>query len=147
MSLVTLYLALDDCDLENGCMRMLRGSHHDGRAAHIVIREGEQTRKEIAPDVIGAFEAVPLELRAGECSLHLPWVIHGSERNRSNRRRAGMPMRYVTGATRVVPVTDENSNPERQPMDALAQVRLVRGHHLSESLTYQPPAGSLTDNR
>jgi len=139
MSLVTLYLALDDCDRENGCMRMLRGSHRNGRVPHTVFREGEQTRKEIAPDVIEAFEAVPLELRAGECSLHLPWVIHGSEGNRSNRRRAGFPMRYVTGATRLVPETDENRNPERQPMDALAQVRLVRGHHLSESLTYRPP--------
>jgi len=140
MSLVTLYLALDDCDRENGCMRMLRGSHVNGPARHEVIREGGNTRKEIAPDVINAFEAVPLELRAGECSLHLPWVIHGSDGNRSDRRRAGMPMRYVTGATRVVPVTDENRNPERQPVDSLAQVRLVRGQHLSESLRYQPRA-------
>jgi len=140
MSLVTLYLALDECDRENGCMRMLRGSHLDGPARHDVIREGGNTRKEIAKDVIDAFESVPLELRAGECSLHLPWVIHGSEENRSNRRRAALPMRYVTGATRVIPVTDENRNPERQPMDPLAQVRLVRGEHLSESLTYRPPA-------
>jgi len=138
MSLVTLYLALDDCDRENGCMRMLRGSHVDGSVRHTVIREGGDTRKEIAPDVIAAFEEIPLELRAGECSLHLPWVIHGSHGNYSNRRRAGLPMRYVTGATRVVPVTDENRNPERQPMDALAQVRLVRGTHLSDSLRYQP---------
>jgi ectoine hydroxylase-related dioxygenase (phytanoyl-CoA dioxygenase family) len=136
MSLVTLYLALDDCDRSNGCMRMLRGSHLDGPARHTVIREGGNTRKEIAADVIDAFEAVPLELRAGECSLHLPWVIHGSEANRSDRRRAGLPMRYVTGATRVVPVTDENRNPERQPIDPLAQVRLVRGTFLSESLRY-----------
>ena len=138
MSLVTLYLALDDCDQENGCMRMLRGSHVNGPVRHTVIREEGRTLKEMDPDVLSSFEEIPLELRAGECSLHLPWVVHGSHGNYSNRRRAGMPMRYVTGATRVVPVTDDNRNPERQPMDALAQVRLVRGTHLSESLTYRP---------
>jgi ectoine hydroxylase-related dioxygenase (phytanoyl-CoA dioxygenase family) len=140
MSLVTAYLALDDCDQENGGMRMLRGSHRDGPARHTVIREDGNIRKEIAADVIDAFEPVPLDLRAGECSLHLPWVIHGSDRNRSNRRRAGMPMRYVTGETRVVPVTDDNRNPEKQPIDPLAQVRLVRGTRLSESLRYRPSA-------
>ena len=140
MSLVTLYLALDDCDRENGCVRMLRGSHLGGPAPHTVIHDQGDTRKEIRPDVIDKFEAVPLELLAGECSLHLPWVIHGSEGNRSPRRRAGMPMRYVTGATRVVPVTDENRNPERQPVDPFDQVRLVRGNHLSESLRRQPSA-------
>ena len=134
MSLVTLYLALDDCDRGNGCMRMLRGSHLNGRAPHTVIHEGENTRKEIPTEVIDTFEAVPLELRAGECSLHLPWVIHGSDANRSDRRRAGLPMRYVTGATRVLPMTDENRNTEKQPIDPFAQVRLVRGNYLSESL-------------
>lgn len=142
MSLVTMYLALDDCDRDNGCMRMLRGSHLGGPARHAVIREGGNTRKEIPQEVIDQFESVPLELRAGECSLHLPWVIHGSPANKSDRRRAGFPMRYVTGDTRVVPVTDENLNPERMGMDPLAQVRLVRGTHLSESLTYRPPTPS-----
>jgi ectoine hydroxylase-related dioxygenase (phytanoyl-CoA dioxygenase family) len=142
MSLVTLYLALDDCDRDNGCMRMLRGSHIDGPAPHEVIREGGNTRKEIAQEVIDRFEAIPLELRAGECSLHLPWIIHGSPANQSTRRRAALPMRYVTGATRVVPATDANLNIERQAVDPLIQVRLVRGTHLDESLTYRPPAGA-----
>ena len=39
MSLVSLFLALDDCDAENGCMRMLPGSHARGRVRHEIIRE------------------------------------------------------------------------------------------------------------
>jgi phytanoyl-CoA hydroxylase len=134
MSLVTLYLALDDCDAGNGCMRMLPGSHKNGLARHDVIHVGDATRKELGRDVVDAYTSVPLELNAGECSLHLPWTIHGSDANRSDRRRAALPMRYISGASRLLPMTDENANTERQPVEATAQVRWVRGQHLSESL-------------
>jgi len=134
MSLVTLYLALDDCDAGNGCMCMLPGSHKNGLARHDVIRDGGTTRKELGRDVIDAYRSVPLVLNAGECSLHLPWTVHGSDANRSDRRRAALPMRYISGASRLLPVNDANLNPERQPVEATAQIRWVRGHHLSESL-------------
>ncbi len=134
MSLVTLYLALDDCDAGNGCMSMLPGSHKNGLARHDVIREGGATRKELGRDVIAAYQPVHLELKAGECSLHLPWTVHGSDANRSDRRRAALQLRFISGASRLLPVNDDNLNPERQPVEATAQVRWVRGQHLSESL-------------
>jgi phytanoyl-CoA hydroxylase len=134
MTLVTLYLALDDCDAGNGCMRMLPGSHKNGLARHDVIREGDATRKELGRDVIDAYQSVPLELKAGECSLHLPWTIHGSDANRSDRRRAALPLRFISGSSRLLSVSDDNLNPERQPVEATAQVRWLRGQHLSESL-------------
>jgi ectoine hydroxylase-related dioxygenase (phytanoyl-CoA dioxygenase family) len=134
MSLVTLYLALDDCSADNGCMCMLPGSHKGGLARHDVIRDGATTRKELGRDVIDAYPSVPLELHAGECSLHLPWTIHGSAANRSDRRRAALPMRYISGASRILPVNDDNLNPERQPVEATAQLRWLRGQELSESL-------------
>lgn len=134
MSLVTLYLALDDCDADNGGMSMLPGSHLQGPARHVVTRDGETTRKEIARDVLDAYPAVPLVLRAGECSLHLPWTIHGSGPNRSSRRRAALPLRYISGRSAIQPTTDANLNPERQPVESTAQLRWVRGTCLSESL-------------
>lgn len=33
MEVVTLWLALDDCDAENGCMRVIPNSHHEALAA------------------------------------------------------------------------------------------------------------------
>lgn len=134
MSLVTLYLALDDCDAENGGMAMLPGSHAHGPARHDVIREGDQTRKELAREVLDAYTPVPLELRAGECSLHLPWTIHGSAANRSSRRRAALPLRFISGRSSIQATTDGNLNPEKQPVAPTAQLRWLRGTHLSESL-------------
>ena len=115
-------------------MRMLRGSHTSGLARHDIIRDGAVTRKELGRDVVDAYESIPLELHAGECSLHLPWTIHGSDANRSDRRRAALPMRFISGASRLLAVNDDNLNPERQPVEATAQVRWLRGQHLSESL-------------
>ena len=135
MTLVTLYLALDDCDAANGGMSMLPGSHRSGPARHDVIREGGNTRKEIGREVLDAYPVVPLELRAGECGLHLPWTIHGSGANRSDRRRGALPLRYISGTTRLLPPDDTNLNPERQPVESTAQLRWVRGHQLSDSLS------------
>ena len=39
---------------------------------------------------------VALEMRAGQISLHSDWILHGSEPNRSNRRRCGLAMRYLS---------------------------------------------------
>ena len=37
----------------------------------------------------GTSTPVALEMRAGQVSLHSDWILHGSEPNRSNRRRCG----------------------------------------------------------
>ena len=39
---------------------------------------------------------VPFELKAGEISLHSDLLVHGSEPNRSTRRRSGLTMRYAS---------------------------------------------------
>ena len=38
-------------------------------------------------------------MRAGQISLHSDWILHGSEPNRSNRRRC-LAMRYLSGDVR-----------------------------------------------
>ncbi len=43
---------------------------------------------------------VALEMRAGQISLHSDWILHGSEPNRSDRRRCGLAMRYLSADVR-----------------------------------------------
>jgi len=43
---------------------------------------------------------VALEMRAGKISLHSGWILHGSEPNRSDRRRCGLAMRYLSADVR-----------------------------------------------
>ena len=52
---------------------------------------------------------VALEMRAGQISLHSDWILHGSEPNRSNRRRCGLAMRYLSADVRAYDGWNTNS--------------------------------------
>ena len=43
---------------------------------------------------------VDVELKAGEISLHSDLLLHGSEANRSHRRRCGLTLRYCAAEVR-----------------------------------------------
>ena len=98
---VTCWLAIDDADTENACMRFLAGSHHDG---HLTWREStpkeHNTLNQTVEDT--AKYGAPIEniLRAGQCSLHTDLLLHGSEANQSDRRRCALTLRYTTPEVR-----------------------------------------------
>jgi ectoine hydroxylase-related dioxygenase (phytanoyl-CoA dioxygenase family) len=92
---VTVWLAFDDVDEENGGMKLIPGSQKGGLMKH--------RKKDDASAVItleleqGSFNvdtAVQFRLKAGEISMHDDRAIHGSQANPSDRRRAGLTMRY-----------------------------------------------------
>lgn len=91
------WIALDDVDAENGCMRFIPGSHRSGSiyAHRVSDRAGIVLNQEIEPSQFDEGEARDDCLRAGEFSLHDVFLIHGSRANRSPRRRAGFVIRYM----------------------------------------------------
>ncbi|SRR5579883_1726444 len=96
IEVVTVWLAIDDSTVENGCMYVIPGTHRNG------VSEYEEVDKEknLFPIEIkrGRFDeskAVPCELMANEASLHHSGLIHGSPPNFSQRRRTGYTMRYM----------------------------------------------------
>ena len=127
MEVLTLWLALDDCDAENGCMRVIPGTHRQGQVAHSATDETSLLKKEVPAQSLDESRAVNIELSAGECSLHLPELIHGSNANTSGRRRAGLPLRYIPTTTRVTAVDSRSYNPNYPEIDYREIVCLVRG--------------------
>jgi len=100
---VTAWYAIDDSDQENGCMRVIPGSHREGLRAHGKSkREGNllSINQELTASPDEEQAAVDLILKAGEISLHDGTLIHGSLPNRSTRRRCGLTIRYVAPAVR-----------------------------------------------
>jgi hypothetical protein len=92
---ITIWLAIDDVDRQNGCMRVIAGSHLMGHLAHRSTEEAEQSVLGQAiqqPEQYGP--VIDLELRAGEVSIHSDLLLHGSEANHSDRRRCGLTLRY-----------------------------------------------------
>ncbi|MCA9652288.1 MAG: phytanoyl-CoA dioxygenase family protein [Myxococcales bacterium] len=102
---ITAWYAIDDCDLGNGCMQMIPGSHRSGISEHGKSeRVGNMLRinQAVALDPADERRAVDVVLRAGEVSLHDGLVVHGSPPNRSGRRRCGLASKYVPAHVRQV---------------------------------------------
>jgi hypothetical protein len=99
--IVTVWLALDRTSRENGCMRVIPGTHNNGFSEYEATAE-QFFDREIKRDVDEA-RAVYFELEPGECSLHDGRIIHGAAANTSPRRRAGYTMRYFPTAIRMIP--------------------------------------------
>ena len=94
---VTAWLALSPSNCENGCMKMVPGSHRTGIQTHH-DRFGEDnilTRGQTI-EGIDQVSTVDLILEPGQISLHHGHTIHGSSPNRSNDRRIGIAIQqYV----------------------------------------------------
>lgn len=101
MEVVTAWLAVDDSTAENGCMRVLPGSHHGPMLAHHQHDQQAVLGTEIRPEDLDTSGAVDVELPSGGVSLHHPLLVHGSNPNHSPRRRCGLTIRYIPATTRI----------------------------------------------
>jgi chlorinating enzyme len=95
---VTAWLALSPATVASGCMRVVPGSHTREIVPHTDTFDPDNllTRgQEVAVEVDDA-EAVDMELQPGEMSLHHGRIFHASHPNRSDDRRIGVAIRYIT---------------------------------------------------
>ena len=94
---VTVWLAIDDADVDNACMRFIAGSHWKG---HLTYRPSTPEEHNVLNQTVENVEQYGEEnidvLRAGEMSIHSDLLLHGSEANESERRRCGLTLRYCT---------------------------------------------------
>ena len=93
----SVWIAVDPSTPENGCLRVIPGSHrrrelgkHDYNGA-----EGLSLPLEIRQDEYDESSAQDIVLKRGQISLHDVYLIHGSEPNRSGKPRRGMTLRYM----------------------------------------------------
>ena len=101
-------LRVFDADAENGCMRVVPGSHRWGDLEHVDLPglnwttgSAEEMRKskyvlwkQVDLESFDPEDAVDIDLAPGEISLHDDDLIHGSAGNPSSRMRAGITLRY-----------------------------------------------------
>lgn len=104
--LVTVWLAIDRSSEENGCMRVIPGTHNNGFSEYEAVDKDENIfAREIKK--VDDSNAVYFELEAGECSLHDSRIMHGAKPNTSPYRRCGYTMRYF--ATDAKYIEEKNS--------------------------------------
>ncbi|WP_432797047.1 phytanoyl-CoA dioxygenase family protein [Poriferisphaera sp. WC338] len=104
MNVVTVWLAVDPSTPNNGCMRVIPGTHNSGKAgfSDYVSANAEENvfDSEIDPSQYDESKAVDCVLDAGEASLHDGRIIHGSNANTGNMRRCGYTMRFISTAVK-----------------------------------------------
>ena len=92
---VTVWLAIDDADLDNGGMEVYEGSHRHGL---IDFETSDPDAGNVLDQTIdhperhGQHRFTPIP--AGSMSIHSDLLIHGSAPNASDRRRCGLTLRY-----------------------------------------------------
>ena len=102
MEVITIWFAVSKSSRENGCVRVIPGTHRLGPRAHrsetatVNVLESEV-------DLTGVDEgkAVYIELNPGDVSVHHPYVFHGSEPNTSDYWRRGGSIQYMPPTTRI----------------------------------------------
>ncbi|OWF47403.1 uncharacterized protein LOC110454422 [Mizuhopecten yessoensis] len=104
---VTAWLAVDDADSENGCMCVIPGTHTLGILQHKTAEEEGNllsSNQSIPTHLFDVTKSTPCPVNAGQMSLHSGLLVHGSDPNRSTRRRCGYVVRYVS--TDAKPIQD-----------------------------------------
>jgi Phytanoyl-CoA dioxygenase (PhyH) len=94
---VTAWIALTPSNKENGAMGFIPGTHKGDQIPHrdTFAQNNLLTRgQEVAVDV-DERQAVTIELKPGEMSLHHVRLVHGSPPNPSDDRRIGFAIRYI----------------------------------------------------
>ncbi|MFC5404110.1 phytanoyl-CoA dioxygenase family protein [Cohnella soli] len=104
--IVTIWLAIDRSWKENGCMRVIPGTHRDGFSEYEEVGLKDNIFETEIKKVDDS-KAVYFELERGECSLHDSRIIHGAQANQSQYRRCGYTMRYFATDAKVIPEKNE----------------------------------------
>ncbi len=92
--MISAFIALDACTRENGCLRVLRGSHRLGRLDH--VRVGTQTGTDPAriEGIEPLFDCINCEMSPGSVLFFHCNLLHSSAPNTSSRHRRSFIICY-----------------------------------------------------
>lgn len=92
---ITAWIALDDVDAENGCLRYIDGSHRGPILPHEPV-PGEPYNLVPPPDLVDLRKEALALVRKGGVVFHHSQTLHTSHRNESDRWRRGYATHWVT---------------------------------------------------
>ncbi|MEO0973243.1 MAG: phytanoyl-CoA dioxygenase family protein [Pseudomonadota bacterium] len=125
---ISAWIAIDDANLSNGCVRIVPGSHR---------REIERRMTKVGPEDKGLFgrrykveyvvdtaDAVALVMKPGQFFLFNESSLHGSTGNPTSKRRLGFSTRVTTPEVKIY--EDQDVDGQGFPLDHYLPV-LLRG--------------------
>jgi len=96
---VTAWLALDDADEDNGCMRMVTGSHLWGDTIEFLHKEMSDFEKPASYYGDHEIHVSSALVPKGHVHFHHGFTYHGSSQNQSGRPRRALAMHFISEKT------------------------------------------------
>lgn len=91
------WLALDDCDEDNGCLQMVPGSH-EWPLLCLTDADTTQSFTEVTVDLPAGVSPTPIKMKAGDVLFFNGQVVHGSYPNTTTDRfRRALIGHYIVG--------------------------------------------------
>jgi len=91
---ISIWVALDDATLQNGCLYFIPGSHKITTFDNATIGENIGDLFVVYPELANT-NAVPAPMKAGSCSFHNGLCAHGAGANMTPGRRRAMTCGYM----------------------------------------------------
>lgn len=85
--LASVMIAIDPATRENGCLQVLKGSHHMGRLNHVTTGEQAGADKEKVDQALKHLELIHCEMAPGDALFFHCNLLHHSSQNRSGDPR------------------------------------------------------------
>lgn len=117
--LTSVFIAVDPCTRENGCLQVIRNSHHCGRINHVLTGDQAGADRERVEELLKRPEQFPLvhvEMEPGDALFFDSNLLHRSDQNRSENSRWSMICCY--NAARNNPYK-ESHHPRYTPLNVV----------------------------
>jgi hypothetical protein len=92
--LTSAFIAVDPATRENGCLQVIRGSHHAGRIEHVLTGDQAGADLERVSKLLERQELVYVEMAPGDALYFHANLLHRSDQNHSDHPRWSMIVCY-----------------------------------------------------
>jgi hypothetical protein len=98
---VTAWIAIDNVNAENSCLRVVPGTHSDRVSYDHDVDNSDAIilNQVLKAEYLRSAEPRDIELEPGRFSIHDVYLVHGANPNNSGKRRAGMVFRYMPASS------------------------------------------------
>ena len=122
ISFVSAWIAMDDVTEENGCLRVIAGSHRQGAVSHNEVwMVGDRQDMKIPEHLLDRSREVSILMKAGSVSFHHSLLMHASGPNRTPHSRRGLAAHYISAKSRWT------AEPEKKPAYLLLRGKEYEG--------------------
>ena len=97
LATTTVWIAVTRSTRENGCLRIIPGSHLPQRLGNHIYKDQNDmmVRLSLAPEEFDQNKAIDIELEAGQMVFFDVYTIHGAGHNLGTTPRAGYALRFM----------------------------------------------------